>query len=192
MCNRPAIASTSAPVRMTPSIGDDRRPLLGWRIAWAWICSRKSGEALIRNQRSPSPLTARDAWVRRFAPGSPERARRQPSAFEFHCGKPPPAAAPNTTALTAASYGSGAPQRGPRQGRLRGLFLEVGAGVGVDFHADGDLDDTRFLPSHWPSPSKRVGKDADEQPRVSRPAASRPEKSRFVREIGREGLDVLV
>src|SRR6185312_10565578 len=191
MCNRPAIASTSAPVRITPSIGDDRRPLLGWRIAWAWICSRKSGEALIRNQRSPSPLTASEAWVRRFAPGSPERARRQPSAFEFHCGKPPPAAAPNTTALTAASYGQlrppGAPPRGPVQSRLRGLFLEVGAGVGVDFHADSDLDDTRFLPSHWPSPSKRAGKDADEQPRVSRPRGSR-----LMGKVGREDLDVLV
>ena len=37
-------------------------------------------------------------------PGSPARARRQASAFEFHWGKPPPAAAPKTTALTAAAY----------------------------------------------------------------------------------------
>src|SRR5258708_6156133 len=40
--------------------------------------------AKIRNQRSPSPLMPRDAWLRATTPGSPARARRQASAFEFH------------------------------------------------------------------------------------------------------------
>src|SRR3954464_7082011 len=182
MCNSPAIASTSAPVRITPSIGEERKPRFGWRMAWAWICSRRSGEALIRNQRSPSPLTANNAWVRRAAPGSPARARRQASALEFHWGKPPPAAAPNTTALTAAPYRSIEPQRGPKQSRSGGLFLEVGASVGVDLHADGDLDDPWFLPGHWRSPSKRADKDADEQRGVSR----------LARQVGCDHLDVVV
>jgi hypothetical protein len=30
--------------------------------------------------------------------------------------------------------------------------LQVGAGVGVDFHADGDFDDARCFPSHSGSP----------------------------------------
>jgi hypothetical protein len=30
--------------------------------------------------------------------------------------------------------------------------LQVGAGVGVDFHADSDLDDARCFPSHDVSP----------------------------------------
>jgi hypothetical protein len=31
-------------------------------------------------------------------------------------------------------------------------LLKVGAGVGVDFHADGDLDDAWRFPSHGVSP----------------------------------------
>jgi hypothetical protein len=27
-------------------------------------------------------------------------------------------------------------------------WLEIGAGVGIDFHADGNLDDARGFPSH--------------------------------------------
>src|ERR1700704_1128479 len=129
---------------MTPSIGEERRSRRGWRISRASICWRRSGEALIRNQRSPSPLTARDACVRGVTPISPARARRQASAFEFHWGKPPPAAAPRTTALIAAVllYSTA----------LRPRRLQVGAGVGVDFHADGDFDDTRCFPSHGGSP----------------------------------------
>src|SRR5207342_3750600 len=123
----------SAPVRMTPSIGEDRRSRCGWRISRASICWRRSGEALIRNQRSPSPLTASDAWVLGATPASPARARRQASAFEFHWGKPPPAAAPRTTALIAAVLLYPAAP-GPQS-----LLRQVGAGVGVDFHADGDL-----------------------------------------------------
>ena len=88
---------------------------------------------------------ARDAWVPGATPASPARARRQASAFEFHWGKPPPpAAAPRTTALIAAVL------LYPTD--LKPRRLQVGAGVGVDFHADGDLDDTRCFPSHGVSP----------------------------------------
>src|SRR5258708_14060133 len=169
-CKRPAIASQSAPVSTTPSRGEDRGSRRGWRIERPWTCGRRSGEALIRNQRSPSPLTASDAWLRGIASASPARARRQASAFEFHWGNPPPAAAPRTTAFidyTAAR---------------RPWRLQIGAGVGVDFHADGDLDDTRCFPSHGFSPLKWARDDVED---------SRNE-SRLARQIGGDHFDVLV
>src|SRR6185369_9777186 len=67
--------------------------------------------------------------------GSPVRARRQPTAFEFHWGKPPPAADPSTTTLMG-------PQPAP-SGSLPG-----GAGVGVDLGPDRDLDDAGLFPAH--------------------------------------------
>src|SRR5215471_5606899 len=176
MCNRPAIASTSAPVRITPSIGEERSPRLGWRIACAWICWRRSGEALIRNQRSPSPLTASDAWVRAVTPGAPSRARRHATAFEFHWGKPPPAAAPRTTALIATVLEEDYPAgRGTRR-------LQVGAGVGVDLHADGNLDNTRGFPSHGRSPLKWRVNDVGEPNRLSR----------LGRQVSRNRLNILI
>ena len=67
----PAIASTSPPVRTTPAIGEERRPWRGCRQGAASICWRRSGDALNRNHRSPSALTAIDACVRGLACGSP-------------------------------------------------------------------------------------------------------------------------
>ena len=63
--------------------GGDRRmadaaPGRGCRAGVAAICARRSGEAFSSTQRSPSALTASDAWVRGGAAGSPARARRQP------------------------------------------------------------------------------------------------------------------
>jgi hypothetical protein len=60
-----------------------------------------SGEAFKMNHDLPSLETATEAWVRGFVAGSPPRARRQAGAFEFHCGKPPPAAEPRTTTRMA-------------------------------------------------------------------------------------------
>ena len=46
--------------------------------------------------------------MRGGAAGSPARARRQPGPAEFHCGKPPPAAAPRTIARsTVRAYRPG-------------------------------------------------------------------------------------
>jgi hypothetical protein len=69
---------------------------------------------------------------------------RHASAFELHCGKPPPAAATRRTAFKASvlDYEVAAT---PRR-------LQVGTGVGVDFHADSDLDDARCFPGHDVSP----------------------------------------
>jgi hypothetical protein len=56
------------------------------------ICRGKSGEALIRNQRSPSPEIA----VLDCVCGAifPVRAPTQFAQLQFHCGRPPPAALP--------------------------------------------------------------------------------------------------
>jgi hypothetical protein len=36
-------------------------------------------------------------------------------------------------------------------------LLDDGAGVGIDFHADGDLNDTRLSPEHLALPSRTLG-----------------------------------
>ena len=119
------MVSTSAPVSTTAAIGE-------WRISpgagrgcsagVAMICCRRSGEAFSSTQPSPSAETASEAWLRAGAAGSPASARRQPGPAEFHCGKPPPAAAPRTMAVGKA----GGKSRGAQQARRGG-----GAGHGV-------------------------------------------------------------
>src|SRR5260221_11590553 len=79
-----------------------------------------------------------------MALGSPARARRHASAFEVHCGRPRPATASRTTVFLATALDDGAAATPPR--------LQVGAGVGVDCHADGHLDDARCFPGHDVSP----------------------------------------
>ena len=88
------------------------------------------------NQSRSFAETASDAWVRCRVSKSMYRARRQAGAFEFHCGNPPPAAEPRTMILN--------PPR-PARDVPEGL-LYLGAGVGVDFEADRDLDDPRLHP----------------------------------------------
>src|SRR3954447_26997935 len=95
--NNPATASTSLLVRITPAIGLWRSwPCLGCSCGVALSCWRRSGEALTRNQCSPSALTAIEAWVL-LSSGCPFRAVRHTGHPQFHCGTPPPAAAPRTT-----------------------------------------------------------------------------------------------
>ena len=62
-------------------------------------CARISGDAQRRNQRDPSGLTATDVCVRAVSPGAPARTAVQSRHPQFHCGNPPPAAAPNTLIL---------------------------------------------------------------------------------------------
>src|SRR3954469_5125392 len=71
-------------------------PAFGRSCGVAFNCWRRSGEALIKNQCSPSPVKATEAWV--LCSSWPfSRAARQPTQPQFHCGTPPPAAAPRTT-----------------------------------------------------------------------------------------------
>ncbi|GMM60207.1 hypothetical protein NUTIK01_09840 [Novosphingobium sp. IK01] len=54
--------------------------------------------------------------MRAGAAGSPLRARLQPGAFEFHWGKPPPAAAPRTMAykgLVSSQKGGSVQRKSP-------------------------------------------------------------------------------
>ena len=60
------------------------------------ICAWMSGEALSRNQRRSSGLTATDDWVRGRAGREPSRTARHGGQVQFHCGNPPPAAEPST------------------------------------------------------------------------------------------------
>jgi hypothetical protein len=56
-----------------------------------------SGETLTRAQPAASlPRTAIDDWVRVLARRVPLRTPAQFGQLQFHCGNPPPAAAPST------------------------------------------------------------------------------------------------
>ncbi len=66
------------------------------------ICCRMSGEALTRNQFSPSALTASDACVPLSCGLS--QAARQVGQLQFHCGNPPPAAVPSTTMVNMSVF----------------------------------------------------------------------------------------
>src|SRR5580692_5821080 len=60
-----------------------------------------SGEALTSAQAAGlSPVTAIDDWVRARVCRAPLRTPAQLRQLQFHCGKPPPAAEPNTRIFT--------------------------------------------------------------------------------------------
>jgi len=73
-----------------------------WRGARGWsggklsICARISGEQFSSSHASPSALTATHSWLRARARPAPSRTPRQFGQPQFHCGNPPPAAAPST------------------------------------------------------------------------------------------------
>jgi hypothetical protein len=59
-----------------------------------------SGLVLNKTQCTASPLTAMDDWVRANAFMLPWRKPWHIRQLQFHCGKPPPAADPNTLSFT--------------------------------------------------------------------------------------------
>jgi hypothetical protein len=75
---------------------------LGCNAGVASICVRKSGEALTRNQFTPSALIAALDCVRLLI--FPARAARQFSHAQFHWGNPPPAAVPSSRTRVDTFY----------------------------------------------------------------------------------------
>src|SRR6201996_2008520 len=84
---------------MTAAIGLSRKPLRGWSARVAAIWARRSGDALMSTHCSPFADTAMLAWLRGLTRGSPAQAKLQTGQRQFHCGNPPPAAEPRTTAI---------------------------------------------------------------------------------------------
>ena len=117
------------------------------------IWARTSGEALIRNQETPSALTATDSCVRGLASAVDARTNRQLAQPQFHCGKPPPAAEPSTRTrnwrrrLVAGSV-SGRRRLGPRRRGTPGVAIAEVALIPADFRAHVDLDEGRGFPFH--------------------------------------------
>ena len=95
----PSVWSSSASVRTTPSIGTWRIPR-GSGPGIRASCACTSGEALSRNQRRPSALTAAEDWLRGRARAGSRRAIRQVGHQQFHWGNPPPAAVPSKMTCT--------------------------------------------------------------------------------------------
>lgn len=137
------MASISPPISNTLVIGESRLGERGQRWGFWEICWRRSGEAPMRSQFSPSPVTATLAWVAGRTRGSPVRARLHWRHPQFHCGKPPPAADPSTRAT-----GLGC------QFCLvnRTACSDAGGEVPVDFHAEADFTECRAGPCHGSSP----------------------------------------
>src|ERR1700722_11779134 len=96
--SRPAMQSISPPEITTARTGQLRGVAVGsgCNCGAARNWAGKSGLAFSSTQFLPSALTAREAWERGRTAGSPAPARTQQAQRQFHCGKPPPAAAPST------------------------------------------------------------------------------------------------
>ena len=97
---------------------------------------------------NPKAVTAlRDMLASGRVPGAPERTFRHTVQLQFHWGEPPPAPDPRTRIRSILFLRlRGPPSRAPRRPSDRG------AGVAVDFEADGDFDDFRCGPSHFIAP----------------------------------------
>ncbi|VVT06205.1 hypothetical protein RV420_280178 [Roseovarius sp. EC-SD190] len=100
-----------------------------------------SGEAFKTTQRTPSVVTARDDWVE--AGILPSRARLQFSQPQFHCGKPPPAAAPSIRALNTCYLAATS-----RDISEQDAVAFLGGAVHVDFHSTVQFTQNRLAPCH--------------------------------------------
>ena len=140
--SRPAIWSISAPVSTTALIGLAAQAIARMKRAHRRICWRRSGEALIRTQFSPSPVTARLACVRgrtRAIPGPGQTADRT-AAIPLRKA---------TTRRGAEHDGGQSPHSGLAQWRQRSEF---GRQIAVDLQPDADLDKGRGGPGHFEFP----------------------------------------
>jgi hypothetical protein len=86
------------------------------------------------------PDTAIDDCVRAVARTVPLRSPAQLRQLQFHCGKPPPAAEPNTTIFMTVS---GKPAALPRAWAASAI-----RDVHRDFEAETPVDEFRFGPGH--------------------------------------------
>src|SRR5437899_4171705 len=128
----------------------------------------------MRYQCAPSALTAIEAWVLRSS-GRSLRALRHTGHPQFHCGTPPPAAAPRTTTRSMIRLleitlrgGSQADTvsvvRKPvvterstcAERKLTNRLLAGSAHIHVDFHATGHFDDLGGFPGHFGSPFRET------------------------------------
>src|SRR3954470_12105441 len=137
--SRPRVWSSSASVSSTASSRTPRHRPEGWSAGKDPSCAATSGEALSRNHRRPSALTATDDWVRARAGRDPSRTARHGGQAQFHCGNPPPAAEPRIRTCIAIG---GPPGRGrapvarrPSVGSVPCLLV----GVVQDAHVRGRL-----------------------------------------------------
>src|SRR5882757_11196356 len=89
-----------------PTIAQSRRERPGWKAGLAWSWAVMSGDTLINAQPAASlPRTAIEDWVRTLARTVPLRTPAQLRQLQFHCGKPPPAAAPSSLIFIAETAG---------------------------------------------------------------------------------------
>src|SRR6478736_102943 len=133
------------------------RSTRGCSLAKLSSCCRISGEALSKNQESPSALTATDSCVRACARMLPRRTPTQFGQPQFHCGKPPPAAEPktriNTMVLPAAARRHTRNDASVKQvrrcnGQRCSQTVVVFSLIGTNLCAHVDLFEARRFPVH--------------------------------------------
>ncbi|MFH9347715.1 hypothetical protein [Kitasatospora sp. NPDC017646] len=81
---------------------------------------------MTRYQARPSPLTARQSWL---CAVPLRRAAVHSAQPQFHCGRPPPVAAPRTLTFTPAPFPVA--RAGPQRKR-RGTGAAVSTGAGSE------------------------------------------------------------
>ena len=106
-----------------------------------------SGEALHSTQRSAADAIAIEDWERGIACSVPRRRPEQLAQLQFHCGKPPPAAAPSTRTRIRQGHRMCAP-RAEHGRRVRSAVGHVGR----DLEAEAPFNRGRSLPSHGHAP----------------------------------------
>src|SRR5262245_9630995 len=162
--SRPRQWSRSPLVSRIPAMGECRSAF-GHSSGQASICRAISGDALIKNQDSPSALRATDSCVRGRTLPPIRRPSRQLKQPQFHCGAPPPAAEPRTRTFTAGQSCSGAERLivvGLAVVTLDDGIARIAIGeialIAAYFRAHVDLDEGRGFPFHgftlsgyWPA-----------------------------------------
>ena len=149
---RPVAWSIWPSISTTPAIAVSRWARAGCITLLLRICSRMSGEAL---NRMPSALSSGrmkiDDCVRAFARTAPARTPAQLRQLQFHCGKPPPAAAPST--VMRMNFSSSMCKRpggcpGRCQDYVRTACDSARCNVHRDFEAEAEITGLRGGPLH--------------------------------------------
>ena len=133
-----------------PTMAVSRMVRAGCSTGFACNWVRMSGDAFTNaHALLASPVTAIEDCVRARVWSEPLRTPAQLRQLQFHCGKPPPAAEPNTRIFIAGSEpGRLKRHRPPQPARLLTPFASALGDVHRDFHTEPEISGLRSFPFH--------------------------------------------
>ena len=142
-----------------PTMAVSRIVRAGCSTGFACNWARMSGDAFTNAQALPaSPVTAIEDWVRARVWREPLRTPAQLRQLQFHCGKPPPAAEPNTRIFNRLHRRAGSEpgrlrrHRPPQPARLLTPYASALGDVHRDFHTEPEISRLRSFPFHKDAP----------------------------------------